>query len=149
GGRHTRSKRDWSSDVCSSDLGEESAVGPLPQIRSVEPGRCAQPRPLLRLSLRFLGALAGSRDSRVPRGSRDPGGLEGKKPACPCAGGSRAPHSAHEAPPAAHAPPPQAVARSRLRNPIAASPTSTAAAARNTSVAGADRSSAGYCPICV
>src|SRR5699024_11109651 len=110
--------------------GEESAVGPLPQIRSVEPGRCAQPRPLLRLSLRFLGALAGRRgfEGKEARVS-----VHGWQPFIAC--GSRT---------ARHA-----VTRSRLRNPIAASPTSTAAAARNTSVAGADRSSAGYCPICV
>src|SRR5699024_11875907 len=29
--RHTRSKRDWSSDVCSSDLGLRGHVDPLPE----------------------------------------------------------------------------------------------------------------------
>src|SRR5216683_8201911 len=38
--RHTRSDRDWSSDVCSSDLVEEAGRRP-------EPGDPGQPGPLL------------------------------------------------------------------------------------------------------
>src|SRR5690349_22163073 len=38
--RHTRSLRDWSSDVCSSDLSEQSGNRHEPRIRS--PGQPAQ-----------------------------------------------------------------------------------------------------------
>src|SRR5207249_7343755 len=42
--RHTRSKRDWSSDVCSSDLLQAPAVAPV--IRSPPPGSPpGRPRP--------------------------------------------------------------------------------------------------------
>src|SRR5206468_8727437 len=39
--RHTRSDRDWSSDVCSSDLDScpKASLGPLPQIHSTRLGR--------------------------------------------------------------------------------------------------------------
>src|SRR5699024_11338641 len=44
--RHTRSKRDWSSDVCSSDLRATAAPRPLEpaQPRSPGPPEPAQPR---------------------------------------------------------------------------------------------------------
>src|SRR5699024_11991142 len=35
--RHTRSKRDWSSDVCSSDLADEPAVDPDQPAAPVQP----------------------------------------------------------------------------------------------------------------
>src|SRR5207249_9539148 len=35
--RHTRSKRDWSSDVCSSDLGRVTNMASLPQTEVFEP----------------------------------------------------------------------------------------------------------------
>src|SRR5207249_9221479 len=48
--RHTRSKRDWSSDVCSSDLGEflEAGLvrGKLPRLYGAQAAGCA---PIVRL----------------------------------------------------------------------------------------------------
>src|SRR5699024_12110048 len=49
--RHTRSKRDWSSDVCSSDLVGAHERTTTPTVRSwaptcsVRPCRCCVPRP--------------------------------------------------------------------------------------------------------
>src|SRR5699024_11913732 len=70
--RHTRSKRDWSSDVCSSDLAHSSRrrscyakfrSPPLPRFRSVPP---LSPRPL---PLRgAVGTAAGTVDGTTAGG---------------------------------------------------------------------------------
>src|SRR5699024_10097938 len=74
--RHTRSKRDWSSDVCSSDLA--SSLNQHPQLRSFPPvkslrtamisfpqsQRQRQPR---RSQPRFLGSSAGPRTTSRPK----------------------------------------------------------------------------------
>src|SRR5206468_8188504 len=41
--RHTRSDRDWSSDVCSSDLAARSCLAPAPRRRGSVPSRRSRP----------------------------------------------------------------------------------------------------------
>src|SRR6266536_3984538 len=50
--RHTRSTRDWSSDVCSSDLAERADVSSL---RTAFYGASPMPRPLLEQVLGLWG----------------------------------------------------------------------------------------------
>src|SRR5207249_2897631 len=52
--RHTRSKRDWSSDVCSSDLGRRRRVPQLHGVRSVVLFRQVDQLPVVRLAQQLL-----------------------------------------------------------------------------------------------
>src|SRR5437867_10159981 len=65
--RHTRSYGDWSSDVCSSDLGfaifDIVEPGGLVDVEDGEPGRDAVARDLTPLG----GALEAGRDDRAAR----------------------------------------------------------------------------------
>src|SRR5699024_11271528 len=70
--RHTRSKRDWSSDVCSSDLAVE--VGDVQQLLEVVGGDVAL---LLETLQALLGALAGL-VLRLLRAVLRAGGLRGR-----------------------------------------------------------------------
>src|SRR5699024_11744985 len=68
--RHTRSKRDWSSDVCSSDLGLEEGAG--------DTERGAHPRLLVGVGVGAALGIAGSlfqAVTRNPLGSPDVIGL--------------------------------------------------------------------------
>src|SRR5699024_12022756 len=65
--RHTRSKRDWSSDVCSSDL---RLPGDAPDGPAAWPERSADPAGEV---LEVLGA-----EDRVPRQPRTLGDIEGQ-----------------------------------------------------------------------
>src|SRR6266496_2721183 len=65
--RHTRSLRDWSSDVCSSDLWFEchSAV-PLPLLRTAVTSTPSPPPSSLRPSSPFIGRSGGVGPGREP-----------------------------------------------------------------------------------
>src|SRR5437868_12691308 len=70
--RHTRSKRDWSSDVCSSDLIEELRGGPRNLAEAVEALRlCAAEVELQRQSARvFFTSGRRSEERRVGKECR-------------------------------------------------------------------------------
>src|SRR5207249_7668166 len=78
--RHTRSKRDWSSDVCSSDLDKWRAAG----VRLVEERVAAGPRPLEGITVVVTGSLPTySRDQATEeiavRGGKVSGSVSKKK----------------------------------------------------------------------
>src|SRR5699024_11745089 len=84
--RHTRSKRDWSSDVCSSDLPARLAAATAPHLRGGcggQPCRCGpisvghracgvgENRQIGRASCRERGEMPGG--ERGPKKKREPG----------------------------------------------------------------------------
>ena len=56
--RHTRCSRDWSSDVCSSDLPEGTSVQRCPFVKGERIGICSATNPLQECSLKVGGAQA-------------------------------------------------------------------------------------------
>src|SRR5207249_8429544 len=83
--RHTRSKRDWSSDVCSSDLSKSNSGGPhrLPLRRSLGrnrlPARSRSPRPLPRRRVPLRHNEQRSEERRVGKECRSRWGTEQSK----------------------------------------------------------------------
>src|SRR5205814_8119774 len=73
--RHTRCLSDWSSDVCSSDLGDMSLVGPRPERPEFVPS-LEQAVPRYRDRLLVRPGLTGlrSEERRVGRECRSQGG---------------------------------------------------------------------------
>src|SRR5207249_9540656 len=89
--RHTRSKRDWSSDVCSSDLGrwesnprpEKSNALPLQWVRSIVHSESTDPNPLKRYfpSAKHCRRTAMSIHCLFPSATpRRKEGIKGEKP---------------------------------------------------------------------
>src|SRR5215469_17624869 len=70
--RHTRSLRDWSSDVCSSDLGRGSAAPRTSGGRALRPEPGAGPDPRPRSAERRVGKECRSRWSPHPSKKNQP-----------------------------------------------------------------------------
>src|SRR5207253_3629171 len=63
--RHTRWPRDWSSDVCSSDLGALATAAGLAALVWALPGRGARPAPAEATSRQFQFVVVAPRATRV------------------------------------------------------------------------------------